>query len=90
MSAFNRRFDLKRIGGMPLPAAVALIGSVVFGILTLMLPLLLKLVFGTLFIVSIGFAVFVFFLGDNFPLRAIIFAAKREANHVTSEVVSKL
>lgn len=75
---------------MPLPAAVSLIGAVVFGILTMMLPLLLKIICGLLFIVSIGFAVFVFYMGENFPLRAVIFASKREANQVSSEAVSKL
>lgn len=90
MPAFNRRFEIKRIGGMPLPAAVALISSVVFGVLTMILPLLLKIVCGVLFIASLILAIFVFYMGENFPLRAVIFAAKREANHVTSEVVSKL
>ena len=85
MRAFNQRFAPKDFGGMPLPAAIALITALSCAVLSLMLPLLLK-VFAWLGCAgAISVAVYCLRLGEEWSFRRLMVLARAERGGVTTE-----
>lgn len=85
MHAFNQRFAPKDFGGIPLPAAIASLIALSCGVLSLMLPLLLKVLALMACVVASGVAIYCIRLGDDWPFRAVMTLARRERDCVTSE-----
>jgi hypothetical protein len=85
MRAFNQRFAPKDFGGIPLPAAIASLIALSCGVLSLMLPGMLKIPVLLGCAASICFAVFCLKLGDEWPFRTVMALARRERHGVTSE-----
>lgn len=72
---------------MPLLAAVSLIGALVFGVLTIAVPLVLKFLTAPLLIAALSVAFLAFWKGDDLPWLSVMLQARREDGRVTSEVV---
>lgn len=86
MGAFNRRLEPKQMYGIPLVSMLGIIGLLAFGLLIFMLPFFfLKILVGIGLLASVGMVVIGFWLGEEWPLRGVIFAAWRERERVTSE-----
>ena len=78
MSAFNRRFDVKRIAGIQTPAWIGLIAMLVCGVFALMVPWVLKILCLTIFFVAFYFVFYVFYFGDDYVFRRLIFMTRKE------------
>ncbi len=65
MSAFNARLKPKEIFGMPFAAAIGLAVSLIFFVLSLMLPLVLKFVTIPVTLAGLVVAAASFYLGDE-------------------------
>ncbi|MES0328325.1 MAG: hypothetical protein ABUK13_09065 [Gammaproteobacteria bacterium] len=78
MSAFNRRFDIKRVAGIQTPAWLGLVGMLISGVFALMAPMLLKPFCVILFLIALGVVVVVFYFGDDLPFRGLIFKTRQE------------
>lgn len=89
MRAFNQRLAPKEFAGIPLLAAVALL--VAFGsvVLTLMLPTFLKVVTGLIAGCGVALAVVVLRIGEDWPLRQVLLAARRERHAVATDTWSR-
>jgi hypothetical protein len=91
MGAFNRRLEPKEINGMPIEGVGALVLSLVFGTLTLIVPTIAKLIFGLLLICSLVAAVVAFSFRAQLPFLFIMFQGRIiEPNRVTSEMRTRL
>lgn len=87
MSAFNARLKPKEIFGMPMVAAIGLGVALIFGVLSLLLPLALKLFSIPLMVAGLAFAGLAFFLGDELQwLRVIWLGRIVENKRITSEL----
>lgn len=85
MHAFNRRFELKRIAGLPQDAVISLMMALVFGLLAVVLPFPISAVLILLTLACLGWVVFVFSMGDRYIFRAVWFANKAQEGRVTIE-----
>ncbi len=85
MPAFNSRLKPKKIGHMPLYSVIGMLGMLITGVLSIVLPMLFKLVMIVLFGACFFMAGFCFWVGDEIPFIPIKLANKREKNRVTSE-----
>lgn len=85
MPAFNSRLKPKKIGHMPLSAVLGMLGMLITGVLSIVLPYPFKLVimilFGTCFLIA-GFC---FRVGDELPFMSVKFSNDREENRVSPE-----
>ena len=88
MGAFNRRLQPKEFGGMPLVAVLGLLGVLIFGVLSLLLPAVLLLLTLPLFFMCVGVAVASFWLGDEVMFLPVMRASRRERHATTREVWS--
>ena len=84
MSAFNRRFDVKRVAGIQTPAWIGLVGMLICLVFALMSPMILKPFFIVLFIMALVLVIVVFYFGDNLPFRVLIFKTYKERKLHTS------
>lgn len=89
MSAFNRRLQPKEIGGMPLYAVLGLLGALIFGVVSLLLPTFFLLITLPLFLGCLGIAVASFWIGDELPFLPVMLASRRERHATTREVWSE-
>lgn len=86
MSAFNRRLQPKEVFGIPLIAALGLTVALVFFVLSLLLPLVLKLFTIPLALAGALVAVAAFYMGDDLQFLNVIRLGKIvENNRVSSE-----
>ncbi len=87
MGAFNRRFQPKELFGIPLYVAVGGGGALVFGVFSLLLPTVLKLVTVPLTLAALSVAAVATRLGDDLPLASLIWRGRRvEPGRRTTEV----
>lgn len=85
MRAFNQRFAPKDFGGIPLPAAIALLIALSCGVLSLMLPWILKILALTCCVSAASVAIYCIRLGEEWPFRTLMTLTRRERGGVTSE-----
>lgn len=86
MSAFNRRLQPKEVFGIPLIAALGLTVALVFFVLSLLLPLVIKLFTIPLALAGLSVAVAAFYMGDDLQFLNVIRLGKIvENNRVSSE-----
>ncbi len=85
MRAFNQRFAPKDFGGIPLPAAIASLIALSCAVLSLMLPLLLKLLAWLGCAGAISVAVYCLRLGEEWLFRRLMVLARTERGCVTTE-----
>lgn len=90
MPAFNRRFEMRRVAGLPLEAVFALLVSLVFGLFTIVLPAPLFLLSGVVCLASFAAALFVFLMGERWPFRAVWFDNLKQQGRITIEGRYKL
>jgi glucan phosphoethanolaminetransferase (alkaline phosphatase superfamily) len=87
MSAFNSRLKPKEIFGMPMAAALGMGLALIFGVLSLLLPLALKLFTLPLMLVGLVVAGFAFYMGDELQWFDVMRLGRFvENNRVTSEI----
>jgi hypothetical protein len=90
VSAFNHRFTPKDFAGIPMPAAIGAIIAFALGVLTVMLPWVLKPFTLAAALAALAFAVYVLRLGDDWPFRSIMAASRRERGGVTAETWTRV
>ena len=90
MSAFNRRFDIKRVAGLQLPMAAGLIGMLVSAVFVLMLPWPLKALVLCLFGFSLGTVVYVAYYGNDIAFARVIVQSRQQQRPTTSEHLDEL
>lgn len=87
MSAFNSRLKAKEIFGMPMAAAFGMGLALIFGVLSLLLPLALKLFTLPAMLVGLVVAGFAFYMGDELQWFDVMRLGRFvENNRVTSEI----
>jgi hypothetical protein len=87
MPAFNARLKPKEIFGMPMIAALGLGVALIFGVLSLLLPLFLKFFTIPLACGGVGAAAFAFYFGDELQWLDVMRLGRFvENNRVTSEI----
>jgi hypothetical protein len=87
MSAFNSRLKPKEIFGMPMAAALGLGVALIFGVLSLLLPLGLKFFTLPLMLIGLVIAGFAFYMGDELQWFDVMRLGRFvENNRVTSEI----
>lgn len=90
MPAFNSRLKPKEIFGMPMAAALGLGIALVFGVLSMMLPWVLKLLTLPVTLAGLLLAGFSFFMGDEIQWFDVMRLGRFvENNRVTSEVIDE-
>jgi hypothetical protein len=91
MGAFNRRLEPKEINGMPLEGVVALVLSLIFFSLTLILPGLARIIPGLLLAGSLTAAIIAFAFRAELPFLIVIIQGRLfEPRRVTSETRTRL
>lgn len=88
MSAFNRRLQPKEMFGMPLAAVLGMVGALIFGVLSMLLPTFLLLITLPLLVVCVVITVASFWVGDELPFLPVMLASRRERHATTREVWS--
>lgn len=86
MPAFNARLKPKEVFGMPMMAAFGLVVALICGVLSLMLPWVLKLFTVPLALAGGVAAGVAFWQGDELPWLGVKRLSAIENNRVTSEV----
>ena len=87
MPAFNSRLKPKEIFGMPMAAALGLGVALIFGVLSLLLPLVLKFFTLPLMLIGLVIAGFAFYMGDELQWFDVMRLGRFvENNRVTSEI----
>jgi hypothetical protein len=87
VSAFNSRLKPKELWGLPLPAALGLVAALVFGVLSMLLPLVIKIITIPCMIFGLIAAVAALVLGDDIQWVGVKHAGiKVENGRVSSEV----
>jgi hypothetical protein len=87
MPAFNSRLKPKEIFGMPMAAALGLGVALIFGVLSLLLPLVLKFFTLPLMLIGLGIAGFAFYMGDELQWFDVMRLGRFVENHrITSEI----
>lgn len=90
MPAFNRRFQPKEIWGIPLWAGVAFLGFFLCTALSLMVPLIIKLLTIPLAIFSFVSLVGLLWIGDEIQFISVMWLSRFvDNNRVTSETGTK-
>ncbi len=85
MGAFNGRFQTKSLWGLPLWSMAGIFGLLISIFLSLILPYpfrVLTMVLAGLCFVLVGLG---FWFGEDLSFIPVMWAAKKEANRVTSE-----
>jgi len=85
MSAFNRRFDIKRVVGLQVPMVIGLVGMLISAVFALMLPWPIKGLVLLLFIFSLGAVLYVLYYGENINFAKVIIESKRMSKLTTQE-----
>lgn len=85
MSAFNRRFDIKRVVGLQVPMVIGLVGLLISAVFTLMLPWPIKGLVLLLFVFSLGAVLYVLYYGEDIHFAKVIVETKRMKNLTTQE-----
>ena len=87
MPAFNSRLKPKEIFGMPMAAAIGLGVALIFGVLSLLLPLVLKFITLPLMLIGLVIAGFAFYMGDELQWFDVMRLGRFVENHrITSEI----
>ena len=87
MPAFNSRLKPKEIFGMPMAAALGLGVALIFGVLSLLLPLVLKFFTLPLMLIGLVIAGFTFYMGDELQWFDVMRLGRFVENHrITSEI----
>jgi hypothetical protein len=87
MPAFNARLKPKEIFGMPFAAAIGLAVALIFFVLTLMLPLILKFVTVPVMLAGLAVAATAFYLGDELQWFGVMRLGRFVENRrITSEL----
>lgn len=71
MPAFNDRFKPKTVGHMPLYSVLGMVGMLITAVLSLILPGVLKMIPGTLFVLCVFVTAFFFWIGDDLPFLRV-------------------
>ena len=90
MRAFNQRYEPKEWLGMPRAAAAGLLVCFMLFVISVVGPRLLLIVTLPALVAAVGFVVYAFRLGDDWDLRHVIGAARRERRCVSSETFTTL
>jgi hypothetical protein len=90
MSAFNRRFDIKRFAGLQILMAMGLLGMLITGVFAIMLPWPIKALVLILFAVSLYAVVYVAYYGENMAFARVIGESKRYKKLTTAEHLTRL
>ena len=90
MGAFNRRFDVKRIAGLPVPLAASLLGLFVSIVFALMLPWPIKVLVLLLGAYALTMCVLFVRYGENYAFRKAMLQARRHAGMSTPEHITRL
>lgn len=85
MPAFNSRLKPRKIGHIPLYAVLGLLGMLITGVLSVVLPSPVHLLFGVLFFGCVFATAFFLWAGDELPFICLKIASHREKNAVSSE-----
>lgn len=85
MSAFNRRFDIKRVVGLQVPMVIGLVGLLISAVFTLMLPWPIKGLVLLLFVFSLGAVLYVLYYGEDIHFAKVIVETKRMKHLTTQE-----
>jgi len=85
MSAFNRRFDIKRVVGLQVPMVIGLVGMLISAVFALMLPWPIKGLVLLLFVFSLGAVLYVLYYGENINFAKVIIESKRMSKLTTQE-----
>lgn len=89
MRAFNHRLQGKEIFGMPVVGAIGLVGFLIFGVFSLLLPFGFKLVTIPLALVAGVVSFLGFYFGDDLPFLTVMLRGRfHERRRVTSETGS--
>ena len=67
MTAFNKRFQPWDIWGLPAAGLLGVVGGLVGGLMTVLLPMPLNVLFGIGGVIAVMVALAAFVLGDEFP-----------------------
>lgn len=90
MPAFNSRLKPKEMFGMPIAAAIGLGLALIFGVLSLMLPWVLKVITLPLMLGGFFIAGLAFFMGDELQWFGVMYQGKFiENNRITSEITEE-
>ena len=85
MSAFNRRFDIKRVVGLQVPMVIGLVGMLISAVFALMFPWPIKGLVLLLFVFSLGAVLYVLYYGENISFAKVIIESKRMSKLTTQE-----
>ncbi len=85
MSAFNRRFDIKRVVGLQVPLVIGLVGLLISAVFALMLPWPIKGLVLLLFVFSLGAVLYVIYYGENIRFAKVMVETKRTRKLTTQE-----
>lgn len=90
MPAFNRRLAPKEVVGLPLATVVSAIAGFILSVLTLLVPVWIKVLPGLGILFALFSSVYTFRLGDDWPLRTAFFEDRRDRRTRTPEAVELL
>jgi len=86
MSAFNKRLQPKEIFGVPMWAAIACLIALIFGVLSLIIPFIVKLVTIPVAVGALLVAAVAFWFGEDIPFVPLMLRGRfYEVKRVTSE-----
>jgi len=85
MSAFNRRFDIKRVVGLQVPMVIGLVGMLITAVFAMMLPWPIKALVLVLFAFSLGAVLYVLYYGEDIAFAKVIIESKRYKKLTTQE-----
>lgn len=85
MSAFNRRFDIKRVVGMQMPMAIGLVGMLITAVFAMILLWPIKILALFLFFFSLTAVIYVAYYGDDIAFVRVIVETKRNKKLTTAE-----
>ena len=85
MSAFNRRFDIKRVVGLQVPMVIGLVGMLITAVFAMMLPWPIKALVLVLFAFSLGAVLYVLYYGEDIAFARVIIESKRTRKLTTQE-----
>ncbi len=90
MSAFNRRFDIKRVVGMQMPMAMGLVGLLITAVFSMILLWPIKILALFLFFFSLAAVIYVAYYGDDIAFARVIVETKRNKKLTTVEHQSRI
>lgn len=89
MPAFNARLNPKELFGMPMLGVLGALVALVFGVLSMMLPLPLNLFAGVVALAGLVFSGLVFVMGDDMQWLDVMLSARTEGKCITSEIIKE-